>query len=1732
MKKTIKNINKKNFKFLIPTIALGMVSSLLFLQDTNVINKQTNSLKLNKDFKNIKSTNTNDIELSENEYSLNENYLDGTIINKQYKFGISNSISIKQSNNNNWWSMWLNDNNPQILSFSKKFNFVANSFDPEKLTKDKIDENNETSNLLNFIMYDSASKSIESDILKNVKSSYKLNDVQNKYGFDIDNISTSTPLFNDKKLSTDNPLMLVTSKFYYGDDEEYKPIPVVIDNSIKITQVKQENFSKFGIYDRTDKKSWFSSGYFGFNKNRTISYYAPTKEQTADDFKLDETKLNAISNEEKQLTAQEFFNLYRSDFSSLLQLNINNALPGTSKGKMIASIDNTNGQIVFKFKPSFFYKIENDVNGNPIQKGLEENNNIEYTVGSISGFYTNTSRKQVSKDFESGEIGSNNTPSEVQKNDIKKYIYQYRNEFWSQSASATSQSEQDVNSFFEIIGNLQPDNTNNKLTFTIRPKFKLVNGEKVENNDNALDVSISLINFVKKEDTSFVALETPKKEIYPSELQEYFNSSISDKEQLKLKLKEFVEIKGFLEDVEKVQIDKIVVEEHSNLQGTAKIKIWASNFRENDIIVSTSTKFGPYELTNLLKINQTIIKNELSYTPDIQGQYTVEKFIYELANNLTLSNKFLKDLESEQYQIIVEKPKNATITIEKSTNDVWYSNKDKTLNLVIKLSKYANENGDIVPGLQEGWPLKITLPNAIVPIAPTKIEGNIVFDNPENYLVSDVDDNMLKEVVWKNLTPKFNSNDELKDISKFPTNLDGSVISANKNIVIQKVNKDILNGTISFEYGLNLYYDEINLNTKTNVAFSAIQLSGFKKPDITKYNDDNKTIDISNQITTLNNMYANDFKDNNDLYNQELINKIKQHIQLSGNTTNTNITYQFSDNNVEDNYYKGNLKIRVSINNAWVYDETAADSGFIRNKNIDLGEFTITGFKKYLNTSFNDNLEKEATGEYKINIKTLKQDNDTTANKIDWSSDNLQDLIFENRKTIFQDLPINISKKEDIIITEPQYKVDGADLNNPYIILNIKFKKAISNSALIGETTLGSLKIYGFRKSQATIITPNNNLKIGNSQILAQEITNDNFNDNINVQSLSDFGKIDNAPENWNPNNSIQAEITANSYNNKTGTIVAKLVFKNIYIKDQEGRFPLGDSQPIEFTISGFKPVVSTALKSTVNNEPIKINIKDFSQTLATDVNLADLKQKIIENINNILVAENSYYKLGVENLTFTSADFVAINYDKNDGGRGSITFNNTFKVNNYIDNDDKCTWKNGNDFVIPGQLIITGFKANEPTEINENKISNGIEIQSEQLKNNIAQNMSDTNLFNNIKDAIINQIFVEYFQTPVQKPGLLNNPSNSPIEKNDLDIQLVDNSWNNKDGSIKIKMILKKVINSEGIEVTDNNIPFMKEITIKGFKKVEETSIISNLNSNEMGDAFKNTKYNTYPQSIVENKDLVNSLKVNIEDWLDKENNIFKILENNDNIKQNELYIKDINSIPNDLYVIDQNSFTYSNKNGTVNFDININQKYTYTGESLLYNNLPVKQNIALKIGIAIPKQTIIKDKINIKENEQLSKFWPNQISDIKTPIIKILEEQRKNDPEGFIKNNLLFQNLPQEWANENFNLSDHIDINKIKSNDDDGFVSISVSIKDAPFFISDNNDNKFEKTFSSTKDKWNEILLTGFPNKGAFPTIPVALGSAALLVFIIILILAIYYLHKRRKYKTVTIANENEIK
>ncbi len=1728
MVKTNKKLKRKYLMFLVPTFILGVITPFLFVQNKKVINQSINTFKANEFCKNINEESTKDIELNTNEYMVNGNLLEGTQIGNSYKFGLSNISSINSSNNNNWWSMRLNDGNPQILSFAKKFNFVANSFDPEKLSVDKIDNTNDTSNLLNFIMYDSAGAQIESDVLKNVKDSYKLNDSVNKYGFDIDNISTNTTLFDNKKLSEDNPLMLVTSKFYYGDDQDYKPIPVIINDVLQVTQVEETNFSKLGIYDRADKKSWFSSGYFGYDRN-AIYYYAPTKEQSSDDFKLDETKLSTIKDAEKKLTAQDFFDSNRKRFSSFLQLNINNALPGTFNGKMIASIDNAKGEITFRFKPSFLYKIEYDNNHNPIQKGLVQNNDIEYTIGSISGFYTNTSRIQASKDFLSGDLGEANIPSEVQENDVKKYIYDYKDKFWTQLAPANSQDEQDIINFFQIIGGLQPDNSNNKLTFTIRPAFKLVNGGKVANDDNTLDVTISLTDFVKKEDTSFVVLPTPKKEIYPSKLQEYFNSSLDNKEQLKTKLKEFVDIKGSLYDIPNVQIDKIEVTNHSNTLGTATIIIWASNFRQNDTIVTASTAFPACDLTNLLTINPTTIKNEIDYIPNIQGPYTVEKFIYDLSTNPALSDQFLKDLESEQYQVVVNKPKDAILTLEKGT-DVWYSNRNKTLNLIVKLTEYANEQSDIIPGKQDGWPLTIKLPNAIVPEGPTKLEGQINFDNASNYFVTDVDDNMLKAAIWKNLTPKINSDEDLKNISKFPTNLDGSIISAEKNIDIQIVKKDIPNGTISFKYGLNLYYDEKNLNTTSNTIWSDANLTSFKKPDITKYDANNKTIDISNGVPSLNNLYANDFKDLNDLNNQDLINKITTHIQLSGNTANTSITYNFLDSNTNDDYddyYKGQLKINVSINNAWVYDENAIDNGFIKNENIDLGEFTIVGFKKYLNTSFNQALEKEETDEYKINIKTLKPDNDTTANKIDWSSDNLQELIFENRKTIFQDLPIDI-KKEDIIITEPQYQVDGANLDNPYILLNIKLKKAVSNTApVIGEKPLGNLKIYGFRKSQETIITPNTNpIQIGNPEILAQAITNNNFTNNVNIQKLSDFGQIENEPKNWNPKDSIQVEI--NSYNNKTGTIVANLIFKNIYIKDQDGRFPpLGDSQSFEFTISGFKPVVSTAFKATIDNSPIKINISDFSQTLASEVNLDVLKTKILENINQIL-ADNSYYQLAVDNLTFTSNDYTAINYDKNEDGQGSITFNNTFKINSYI--DDKYKWITGTDLSIPGTLIITGFKGNKPTEINEDVISNGIIIP--QLENIVAQTMSDSESFNKIKDNIINQIFVDYFQSPVQKPGLLDNPSNRLIEQKDLDVQLVDNSWNNKDGSIRIKLILKKIINTNGFDVNNNTTPFTKEITIKGFKQVEETAIVSTLDSNQMGDTFK-TKYDTYPQSIVEDKNLFSTLKNDIETWLNKDKNIFKILENKDGKDQNELFIDDNSAnIPNDLYTIYESPSGFSNKNGTVSFRITINQKYTYAGDSLFYNSLLVTQTIALKIGTAIPNETIIKNKINIKDNEQLSKLWPNQIEDIKSLIIEILENQRKKDPKSFIQNNLLFQNLPQEWADENFNLADHIDIKKIESSDDSGIMSISISIKDAPIFVRDDNDNKFEKLYSSTDNQQHKIVLTGFPSKGTFPIIPVALGSAALLVVIIILILAIYYLHKRRKYKTVTVANESEMK
>ena len=1416
---------KFKHKFTISILSVATISSLFIINfntnsNKNIVSSSSSTASVLNSIVVTDATPTSIKELNANDYKVNvstEGLFKVSDVDKKI-FSLKNA-----SPSSDFWSMSFQGSispaysfKPFIANIKDFYQFNSQSFGLNDLTLQNLNTDGIS---INYTLYDDSFNAI-SDFLNpaiwNI-SSYTRSNKNQLYGFS-EGPTNRQNLFNESIfLNKDSSLLLVSSKF--GNETI---VPTWRPNS-QPSDPTPINFGN-GIYELDGMPGWFSSGYF-VNEKNTISFYVPKKTQEQSDFELD---TSAVTADLKKMTANDFMNANVNNFSDLLALNIKNSLPISIPGKLTAEVFNNTGKIVFKYQPSKLISVEKVAENKFYQNGLIDNSDpdggLKFVVGEISGFYTNTSinggTNIVSKPI--GSIGGYVSANEITIEQLQARVLEIKNELWNECPDLELN---DIVILKDTI--LRPSagvHDKSWIKFQVYPKFIYVNGDKVENNsDNPqFKLELTFTGFSAFEKTNIEPKTTFEPNDYiPSELPIFFKDG-----DLKSKLLIYCNITGNITDVNNVVIDSIEVQNPNDQAGTATLIIKASNCRLEDQSKGDAT--FTVNLSNIKTIKDTIIDNDAlqnGYDFISSSPFTVEKFIYDVYTKSGDSyDNFMTWIKK---QVLLNEPIDANITTEfDATQPSFnYSNKKKQMNLTISLDKYY-ANGSTHNEKKE-FSIVFVINNASVPNSPTSLTSDGIEWQYDNLYANEITDDNIKEYLWAKLNPP--NDGDLNDILSYPRNSNGSKLSKNdiKYTIVNESTKNI-DGFITLNYQLNTYYDNENLNTvwwnegspnETEVLSLKLET---KDINLTKWNDGWEN-DVVN-VTGFSDILASNFSE---LNNNQLIEQLKTAMQLGGYLDGVTVTYQIDGNQNQNDIYNGKLKLNVTINQAMVYDENNSNPSspggkYTKPENVTFNNVIISGFKKYGSTQLVNN---------SASILDLEPTTDTTANDTEWTIDNLKKLVFKHKDKFFKNLPNNFVK-DNIVIDNVQYNAFGLNnvaSDNPTIVFEIFLNNylSVSNDNVdVGsdKKSFGRITLTDFRKSVATSFSIEQNA--GKDTIIPQKVDDSNFKENIDLSKL--VTNIVNAPTNFDSNNDVSVVITPNSWNNKDGTLTANVTINNIYV-DIDKTFPKGSFSQ-EVNITGFKKIQPTSLKT----DTIQIDASDY---YASNIPLYKLKELIFAKRDELFANLDDSFQS--TNIILEETSLERINND-NDEGKIIIRYDaqsqKGLKINNYYDNDSKYTWINGTqEKLFDQEIIITGFKQKLPTKINS-------EITIDSLSKFVAQQVT-TSAKSEIETLIKNFIFDN-------RNTLFNSLPDNGITIDDISVAIVGDSWNNKEGSIKTNVTLKKYVNDKGQDVVDGSAPkVFDDIKILGFQKITSgTSMLDKLNKTI--NSVPSKEIDTYPDN------------------------------------------------------------------------------------------------------------------------------------------------------------------------------------------------------------------------------------------------------------------------------------------
>lgn len=1017
-----------------------------------------------------------------------------------------------------------------------------------------------------------------------------------------------------------------------------------------------------------------------------------------------------------------------------------------------------------------------------------------------------------------------------------------------------------------------------------------------------------------------------------------------------------------------------------------------------------------------------------------------------IPQEVSQDKKLLK--ETILFKIKNPPPSFSTKDIE-ITGITSYSNKDGTVSVNFKLTKYYDENG-FLKNDNNMLVQDFIISGYYKVSSKTTIPLNININMPE-ISPQDVSDQLLKNILIDNfsfLPPKFSPS----NISFSKENL----IKLNLNGVIQIINPSI-----------NYYFnDALDVSTEKN-QFEKINIYGFKKTNPTSLLLDGWNIGDQSIVASEFIKNPNDVKR---LISGRIINPV------------SDFNYDFDDpskrqdiqlTNLYANNKLGSVVVDVKLNR--YYDS----AGFIRTSGwepnrIIINGFSIvkgeTSFSKTFTTSFPDKQPSEFNNEngYKI-IKEILFDasynipgNLTPENiRIDPTSIIYNNILGTIQITPY--LPSWYDENSNYITTEKKFSpvtIDGFLKTQATSILNqwnigdinvipedamkdeTNIKNMISNNILfkpinfdnqtdikINKMTpnnlegilavsftinkyydsLGNLKTTNFNNGKDVIINisnyknssstsiSNEGWNIGSKVLLASNLNDEKYDEYIKTLIYS---KVFNFPPNFDYLKDIL--ISNIETNNVTGEITLDVKIKGGY--GQDGIIDLeGDSANLnkKITISGFRQISPTIINSKVSiNSKIDIpesvtvtelkniifnNKFEFFRNLTDDFSLKNIHDIKIENTNNI--------------SGIVVANISLLNYYQT--GNGNIIIDEAKPLE--------------------AKVTISGFKKINPTAIKNKEllIPDFIKFLSTTFNENI-------NYINNWKKVIIH--YQHKFFKNLPDDFSSSNISNVEILEND-----------NIKGTSKIKIYLNNVYMNDS-NGSINTVPIPFEFLIKGFKIINQTEIEDNLN-------IINIKINEVPK-IAHDYIAGDIVSGNVDGT-----SVLKILHDN--------YYRFINNIPtifdpnNDLDI--KGKVSYDNLQGTFTANVIMNNYYDSNGDIVNTSNKELwKSKVITFSGFKKISETT-------NNLEIIYNLFGHISSSISLEQAKELITNFKDE---------IFLNLPPISISE---LSEFISIESLTPNDAEG--SLSITFKLGYYY-----DYKGDLIRDITKAKTLNVKIIGF--------------------------------------------------
>ena len=1234
--------------------------------------------------------------------------------------------------------------------------------------------------------------------------------------------------------------------------------------------------------------------------------------------------------------------------------------------------------------------------------------------------------------------------------DISKYILENLENTKIKLSSIIENDNIDLTGFESL-------KTTEKTIKNIINNNNLENNTKEENvttNENEIDRKTNVVNSVSNQ------VENIKNQINTS----YLNGEINDNE----KLDNINDISMILKDIERsVQLFNSVKE-----YGTGN-----TNFNNNldsslKIIFDNISKLSDELNTKTEKINNVSnydnIRNIISSIQDTFNNYSsVSNLNSETINtNNNLNNKNINSKIENSVSDLNSVENNSNVNNDSIENNVSnnISNLKSDINNINSSETIEKNNSiDLNSVIRD-------LINAFKNI--NNVENNETINNTSDNLIQNnsesnvsslesIISNISKSDLSSIINTLTNYSNNIDNIENSSNNLSSSVIN-NNNDSTENISKNDFKNSESTTNTIN---SDLTENNISNIDLNSSINNLSNNVD----NTNNNNIVESN---INNDLVKNDYNDNDNISNSELISKINTS-NLTENNIN-NLDSNLVNNNLTNNLENSNETTNSNINNNLTQDNSNNNSSTELSEsnisNLDIRSVInqLTNDLESINNTENNNEYNEVSN---IDNNAIKNDSNNyvsnsestdNINKTDLNSiinnveNNNQTTTSNDNNSVHNNLINNTSNLE-----ATENNVSKSDLNS--VVNNIENNNDVTNSNdnnnLIESTSI---------KDVSNLESIVNNISKSDLNSIINTLTNESTNiDNTNNESIS--SSTNNVSNNSKQNNSINDISNSELINNNIDTINSDSNVNNL--------------------TNNLKSIDN--IENKVNNIDSNSNINnltDNSKDISNNINNSELVSSNIDNISNN--SEQNNFANDISNLESTNnineniANLSSNVSNLTNDSKSTNNINNNSISSNINNIDDNSEQNDINNETSNLESIVNNIsKIDSNSNINASNLTNNSEnvnnVNNSLEQNNFANDISNLESTNNINENIdnlssnVNNIDNRLEQSTVGNEtsnlesiinNISKNDSNSSINNltndseniNNISNRSISSNVNNIDNNSEQNNLTNSIAN---LESTDNNI---NENIANLSSNVN--NIDSNLEQNDINNETSNL------ESVINNINKTDS-KSNISNLTDSSKDINNNINNNKTISSNVNNIDDnseqnnfadnilnselINNINENIANSDSNINNLSNDSKNIN---NVNNRSTSSNinnnsEQNEFNsdisNLDSVINNISKSDLNSIINTL-KNYYNNIDNNELASSNINNIDNASSENISTNisnSELNNNINSNLTKNNNLANNINNNSSDNNSN--DYINVDNI-SNFKDSVSNINNIVKE----------------------------------------------------------------------------------